>query len=105
MAVRRLILLALFATGICGGAAADVLPERLELEYDLTRNGVGIGEVSRTLQRRAGGSYVHTMQTRPTGLARLLTQTEWHEEGEFVVQGTDVLPQRFSETRAGDKRA
>lgn len=105
MAVRRLILLTLFAAAICGTAAADVLPERLELEYDLTRNGIGIGEVSRTLQRRANGSYVHTMWTRPTGLARLLTQTEWHEEGEFVVQGTDVLPQRFSETRAGDKRA
>ncbi|MEK7696685.1 MAG: DUF3108 domain-containing protein, partial [Pseudomonadota bacterium] len=40
-----------------------------------------------------------------TGLARLLTQIEWREEGEFIVQGTDVLPQRFSETRAGDKRA
>lgn len=104
MAVRRLILLALFATGICG-AAADVLPERLGLEYDLTRNGIGIGEVSRTLQRRADGSYVHTMQTRPTGLARLLTQAEWREEGEFVVQGTEVLPQRFSEIRTGDKRA
>lgn len=103
MAVRRLILLTLFAATICGTVAADVLPERLELEYDLTRNG--IGEVSRTLQRRANGSYVHTMWTHPTGLARLLTQTEWHEEGEFVVQGTDVLPQRFSETRTGDKRA
>ncbi len=105
MTVRRLILLALFAAGSCGGAAADVLPERLELEYDLTRNGIGIGEVSRTLQRRADGSYVHTMWTRPTGLARLLTRAEWREEGEFIVQGTDVLPQRFSETRAGDKRA
>ena len=81
------------------------MPPRLELEYDLTRNGIGIGEVSRTLQHRADGSYVHTMWTRPTGLARLLTQTEWREEGEFIVQGTDVLPQRFSEIRSGDKRA
>lgn len=105
MAVRRLSLLALFAAAICGGAAADGLPERLELEYDLARNGIGIGEVSRTLQRRADGSYVHTMWTRPTGMARLLTQTEWREEGEFVVQGADVLPQRFSETRIGDRRA
>ncbi len=105
MAVRCLILLALFAAAICGGAAADGLPERLELDYDLTRNGIGIGEVSRTLQRRADGSYVHTMWTRPTGLARLLTQTEWREEGEFVVQGAEVLPQRFSEIRTGDKRA
>ena len=80
-------------------------PPHLELEYDLVRNGIGIGEVNRTLQRRADSSYVHTMWTRPTGLARLLTQIEWREEGEIIVQGTDVLPQRFSETRAGDKRA
>lgn len=86
-------------------ALADVLPEKLELEYSLTRSGIGVGEVSRTLQRRADGSYVHTMWTRPTGLARLLTQTEWREESEFTVQGADVLPRRFSETRTGDKRA
>jgi len=86
-------------------ALADVLPEKLELEYSLTRSGIGVGDVSRTLQRRADGNYVHTMWTRPTGLARLLAQTEWREEGEFTVQGTDVLPRRFSETRTGDKRA
>ncbi len=95
----------IFVWGAVATAADNALPPRLELEYDLTRNGIGIGEVNRTLQRRADSSYVHTMWTRPTGLARLLTQTEWREEGEFIVQGTDVLPQRFSETRAGDKRA
>jgi len=84
---------------------AGVLPEKLELEYSLTRGGIGVGNVSRTLQRRADGSYVHTMWTRPTGLARLLAQTEWREEGELTVQGTEVLPRRFSETRTGDKRA
>jgi hypothetical protein len=97
--------LALLLVGSAPPVAAATLPEKLELEYDLTRNGIGIGEVSRTLQRRTNGSYVHTMWTRPTGLARLLTQTEWREEGEFIVQGTDVLPRRFSETRTGDKRA
>ena len=97
--------LALLLVGSVSPVAAATLPEKLELEYDLTRNGIGIGEVSRTLQHRADGSYVHTMWTRPTGLARLLTQTEWREEGEFIVQGTDVLPRRFSETRTGDKRA
>lgn len=97
--------LALLLIGSVPSIAATTLPEKLELEYDLTRNGIGIGDVSRTLQRRADGSYVHTMWTRLTGLTRLLTQTEWREEGEFTVQGTDVLPRHFSETRTGDKRA
>ncbi len=85
--------------------AADTLPERLTLEYRLSRGNLDIGEVSRTLHRHADGSYVHTMWTRPTGMARLLTQTEWREEGEFIVRGKDVLPRRFSEIRSGDKRA
>ncbi len=97
--------LSVFVMFLVPVALADVLPEKLELEYSLTRSGIGVGEVSRTLQRRADGSHVHTMWTRPTGLARLLAQTEWREEGEFTVQGTDVLPRRFSETRTGDKRA
>lgn len=94
-----------FVWGAPATASDNVLPQRLELEYDLTRNGIGVGDVSRTLRRRADDSYVHTMWTRPTGWARLLTQTEWREEGEFTVQGTRVLPRRYTETRTGDKRA
>jgi len=103
MVVRFCLVLMLVGSAL--PVAATTLPEKLELEYDLTRNGIGIGEVNRTLQHRADGSYLHTMWTRPTGLARLLTQTEWREEGEFIVQGADVLPRHFSETRTGDKRA
>src|SRR3989344_7199055 len=97
----------IFSWGWIAAATAsdNALPPRLELEYDLVRNGNGIGEVNRTLQYRADGRYLHTMWTRPTGFAQLLTQTEWREEGEFIVQGMDVLPQRFSEIRTGDKRA
>lgn len=84
---------------------ADVLPNRLELEYSLSRGNMEIGEVSRRLERRPDGSYAHSMWTRSSGFARLLTKTEWREEGEFTVQGAEVLPQRFSETRSGDKRA
>ncbi len=84
---------------------ADVLPNRLELGYSLSRGTMEIGEVSRRLERRPDGSYAHSMWTRSSGFARLLTKTEWHEEGEFIVQGAEVLPQRFSETRSGDKRA
>lgn len=86
-------------------AQGGSLPERLELEYDLQRNGTSIGEVSRRLERRPDGSYVHSMWTRSTGFARLLTKTEWREEGEFTVRGAEVLPRHFSETRSGDKRA
>ncbi len=104
--MRFRILLAA-SLGICATsvATADVLPVRLELEYSLSRGNMEIGEVSRRLERRPDGGYAHSMWTRPTGFARLLTKTEWREEGKFTVRGVEVIPQRFSETRTGDKRA
>lgn len=91
--------------GVVSIATADILPDRLELEYILSRGNMEIGEVSRRLEHRPDGRYMHSMWTRSTGFARLLTKTEWREEGEFIVRGAEVLPQRFSETRSGDKRA
>lgn len=85
--------------------AASTLPERLVLEYTLTHGRMDVGEVTRKLYRQGSGNYVHTMWTRSTGFAKLLTSSEWHEEGEFAVQGQEVRPLRFSEKRSGDKRA
>lgn len=105
MRLLRRYLISFLIFTVASTAIAAALPELLELEYDLIRSGISVGEVSRTLQRRADGNYLHTAWTRPTGFARLLTQSEWREEGEFVVQNTTVRPRRFSETRSGDKRA
>lgn len=105
MRIRLFFLIASLSIGAASVAIADTLPGHLELEYSLSRGNMEIGEVSRRLERHPDGSYLHSMWTRSTGFARLLTKTEWHEEGEFIVRGTEVLPQRFSETRSGDKRA
>lgn len=101
----RLFLIVSLGIGATSVATADVLPGRLELEYTLSRGNMEIGEVSRRLERQPDGSYLHSMWTRSTGFARWLTKTEWREEGAFIVRGTEVLPQRFSEARSGDKRA
>lgn len=101
----RLLLIVSLSIGAVSVASADTLPGRLELEYSLSRGSMEIGEVRRRLERRPDGRYVHSMRTRATGLARLLTKTEWREDGEFVVEGRNVLPQRFAEIRSGDKRA
>lgn len=84
---------------------ADPLPARLMLEYSLSRNDHEIGAVTRTLERNADGRYTHTLWMRATGLTGLVYRTEWRENGEFAVKDRDVQPQRFTETRTGDKRA
>jgi len=105
MRYRTFFLAVLLAFGLPIGSRAGELPARLELEYVLLRGSFEVGAVSRRLERLADGRYRHSMWTRATGLARLLTGTEWREQGEFTVQGNKVLPLRFSETRTGDKRA
>ncbi len=84
---------------------ADPFPARLTLDYSLSRNGHEIGVVTRTLERNTDGRYAHTLWMRATGLTALVYRTEWREHGVFVVKDGDVLPQRFTETRTGDKRA
>lgn len=96
-----LILFSIYGTATF---AANTLPERLLLEYTLSHGRMEVGEVTRKLYRQGSGHYVHTMWTRATGFAKLLTSAEWNEEGEFSVQGKDVRPLRFSEKRSGDKR-
>jgi len=85
--------------------SADSLPGSLELEYALLRGDLEFGAASRRLERRADGHYTHSLWTRTTGLARLVSPTEWREQGEFMAKGKEVLPLRFSDTRTGDKRA
>lgn len=104
--VMRDIAFAIFGLALPTAAfGAGPLPTRLTLEYSLSRNDHEIGAVTRTLERNTDGRYAHTLWMRATGLTGLVYRTEWREDGEFVVKDRDVLPQRFTETRTGDKRA
>lgn len=85
--------------------SAEGLPGSLELDYALLRGDLEFGAVSRRLERRVDGHYAHSLWTRTTGLARLVSPTEWREQGEFTVKGKEILPLRFSDARTGDKRA
>lgn len=102
----RGVTLAIFGLALPTAAfSADPLPAQLTLEYSLSRNDHEIGAVTRTLERNTDGRYVHTLWMRATGLTGLVYRTEWRENGIFAVEDRDVLPQRFTETRTGDKRA
>lgn len=83
---------------------APALPANLELEYSFSYEGIEVGRASKKLRRIGENHYAHSMWMRPTGMARALTSVEWVEEGEFIVRGKDVLPQRYMEIRRGDKR-
>ena len=98
------VLLALY-TSAGSGTDTPALPAPIELEYSFSYEGIEVGRASKKLQRIGENRYSHSMWMRPIGMARALTSVEWQEEGEFIVRGRDVLPQRYTEIRRGDKRA
>jgi hypothetical protein len=100
--MRIFCFLFLFFPFIPAGAG---LPDQLELEYSLNYGELSIGKVTKKLLRQKDGLYYHTSWSRPSGVAKVLTQAEWLEEGWFNVIGQDVRPRTFSETRRGDKKA
>jgi hypothetical protein len=86
-------------------SATAGLPDQMELEYAFNYGDLSIGKVTKKLLREKDGLYHHTTWTRASGVARMLTQAEWLEEGWFKLVGQDLRPQTFSETRKGDKKA
>jgi hypothetical protein len=86
----------------CAASAfAETIPDRLVLHYDLFRDGTPVAEVQRTIQRE-GSYYRATSIAEPTGVARLLVSDLLHEESLFAVEGHNVRPLQYFESRDTD---
>jgi len=82
-------------------AEASALPTSLELRYSLRYGGLLVGRVVKTLTREADGSYRHRSRSIPLGMAKMLTEVEWFEEGQFELVKGKVRPLSFLEYRVG----
>lgn len=83
-------------------AAADpALPAPLEIHYTLHYGALTVGRVIKSLQREPDGTYQQHSRSRPEGMARWFTKTEWLEEGRFEIVGGRIRPLRFLEYRVG----
>ena len=96
------------ATSLLGSGAATAggmaLPDHMTLHYLLHYGDVVVAKSVQTLRRNPSGAYYHSAWTRPAGIAKVFTQVQFLEQGEFRIQGTEVLPVRFSDSRIGDSR-
>ena len=101
MKTRTLALAVLILLTPLPSLADNSLPERLELVYDLKYGSLTVGRSTRTLTRQSDGSYRHTLHTRPLGMARVLTRTEWFEEGSFRIHLGEVQPLDYLIYRTG----
>lgn len=102
----RKILIGCALISVVGGhntsALADSVPDRLVLNYELFRDSTVVANVQRVLQRE-GSRYRATSIAEPTGVARLLTTNPIHEVSVFAVEGDNVRPLRYFESRDTDR--
>lgn len=98
--LRALLLACLPVTG--HAASPPSLPRQLTLTYTLHYGNVIVGSVVKTLLRGPHGHYFHSTWTRPDGIAKIFTDVNFVEQGQFVLHGTTILPQVFADTKTGD---
>jgi len=106
MKIYRIILVACVLISVMGGhtalALADTVPDRLVLNYKMFRGSTVVAKVQRILQRE-GSRYRSTSIAEPIGVARLLVKDPLHEESVFAVEGHNVRPLRYFESRDTDR--
>jgi len=83
---------------LAGAANAAPLPARVELSYDMLKDGTSVAQISRTL-RHEGGGYEATESWQPRGLYRLLGGARRTSRGLAGPEG--LRPVEFTDERTG----
>ena len=81
-----------------GAACAAPLPARVELSYDMLKDGTSVAQISRTL-RQDGSGYEATESWQPRGLYRLLGSARRTSRGLAGPEG--LRPVDFTDERTG----
>lgn len=89
--------LLLLASLLC--SAAQAAPQRMELVYDLYRNGQKLGQVTDIFSQR-GGQYTLTSEMRASGPLKLLWPGSIRLESTGAVTAQGLRPARFRHARS-----
>lgn len=82
------------------GAAADELPESMELVYEVTLGVAELGSLISTLERR-GDAYEVIAETRAEGMASILLGGTVREICRFATDGNVLTPESYRIIREG----
>jgi hypothetical protein len=86
------------ALSFAGAAATAAPPERVEIGYELARDGVGLAEVSQRLEHD-GRSYRLSESWKGRGLLALRGEAVRSSQGAIAIDG--LRPQKFEDKRTG----
>lgn len=89
----------LLAAALVAGSAQAAGPSRMNVVYDLYRNGIKLGQVTDTFTRN-GTRYVLTSETRASGPLQMLWPGNIHLESTGVVTPKGLRPMQFQHARS-----
>lgn len=105
--MRARALLAACAAGVLITSAAfaedrPAGPARVDVTYDVSRDGRAVGRMRERFERRDDGTFSITSDSRALGLAALLPRASIHVTSRGMVEAGGLRPQRFERARAGE---
>ncbi len=93
-----------FFSCLCLNAAADELPQRVTIVFDVNRGNFGLGTGTEILETD-GKSYSIISQTHPTGIAALIPKAKIRRESRGMITSQGLRPQQFLDQRGKEKPA
>lgn len=86
------------------GTAPTLLPTQFTSVYTLKKGPITVGETTRSLRPLDDGRFIFESVTRPTGIARLLTNGQVVEHSEWRLHQYAIQPLHYSYFNSGSKK-
>lgn len=95
------LLLCLLAPAL--SARADLLNRGFSVTYEVSRNGIYLGDTVRQFRQLPDGNWQYTSRTTAKGLASLFFSDTVHEVSTLKQQGNRIIPLRYVYDQSGGK--
>lgn len=89
---------------LCLNAAADEMPQRVTIVYDVMMGSFSLGTGTEVLENN-GSSYSIVSQTHPAGIAALIPKAKMRRESRGMITSQGLRPQQFLEQLGKDEPA
>jgi len=89
---------------LCLNAAADEMPQRVTIVYDVMMGSFSLGTGTEVLENN-GSSYSIVSKTHPAGIAALIPKAKMRRESRGMITSQGLRPQQFLEQLGKDEPA
>jgi hypothetical protein len=97
-------LLLMCGLALAAGAPADLLQQGFRIQYDVSRNGLGLGVTERELQPQADNQWQFQSRTVAEGMVAVLFRDVVEEASQLRIDGDHAIPVHYRYRRSGGRK-